>query len=93
VADPGWTREFDDPIPLPRGGQLDTLEDAARYVQNLSKAEHELEEWRIAVEVLLLIVKHNGSTMMARIGMMRAQYPNLPKAPRRKRAKAHKIIR
>jgi hypothetical protein len=53
VADPGWKREFDDPIPLPRGRQLVTLEDAARYIQELPEAEHKLDHWQAAVEALL----------------------------------------
>jgi hypothetical protein len=88
VADPGWRRVFEDPIPLPDGRQLVTLEDAGNYITNLSDADQELEEWRIAIEALLLVVKHNGPTMMARIGMMRALYPAGPKPirkPRRKR--------
>jgi hypothetical protein len=36
------------------------------------KAEHELPKWRNAVEALLLVVQHNGPTMFARIGMMKA---------------------
>jgi hypothetical protein len=66
----GWKRPFDEPIPLPRGRQLVTL--AAKYIQKLPKAEHDLEEWQAAVEVLLLVVELNGPTMMARIGVMRA---------------------
>jgi hypothetical protein len=31
ISGSGWKRPFDDPIPLPRGRQLVTLEDAARY--------------------------------------------------------------
>jgi hypothetical protein len=37
----GWKRPFNDPIPLPRGRQLVTLEDAGRYIMKLPKAEHE----------------------------------------------------
>jgi hypothetical protein len=48
VTNPGWKREFNDPIPPPRGRQLATLEDATRYIQELPKAEHELDDWRIA---------------------------------------------
>jgi hypothetical protein len=33
-ADRGWQRRFDDPIPLPRGRQLVTLEDAGNYITN-----------------------------------------------------------
>lgn len=95
VADPGWEREFDDPIPLPGGGQLVALEDAARYIQALPAAEHEQADWLNAVEALLLVVKHTGPTMFARIGIMRALYrdrPEPPLQPRRKRAKAYRII-
>jgi hypothetical protein len=68
----GWKRKFEDPIPLPRGRQLVTLEDAGRYITKLPKAEHEAE-WQTAVEVLLLVAESNGGpTMLARIGVMRA---------------------
>ena len=67
-----WSSRFDDPIPLPRGRELVTLEDAAKYIQKLPKAEQDLEEWQAAVEALLLVVALNGPTMLARIGVMRA---------------------
>ncbi len=67
-----WSRAFDDPIPLPRGGQFITLKDAANYIQKLPKAEQDLEEWQAAVEALLLVVELSGPTMMARIGVLRA---------------------
>ena len=41
VADRGWKRRFDDPIPLPRGRQLVMLEDAGNYITKLPKAEEE----------------------------------------------------
>ena len=66
------SRAFDEPISVPRGRQLVTLKDAANYIQKLPKAEQDLEEWQAAVEALLLVVEHNGPTMMARIGMLRA---------------------
>jgi hypothetical protein len=34
-----WSSAFDDPIPLPRGRQLVTLKDAAKYIQKLAAAE------------------------------------------------------
>jgi hypothetical protein len=57
VADGGWKRSFDDPIPLPRGRQLVTLEDAGagNYVMKLPKAEHEAAEWQAAMEALILV--------------------------------------
>jgi hypothetical protein len=63
--------------PLPRGRQLVTLGDAARHIQKLPKAEQQLAEWQAAVEALLLVVAHNGPTMMARIGVMRALNRNV----------------
>jgi hypothetical protein len=57
---------------LPKGRQLVTLKDAARYIQKLPKAEQQIEEWQDAVEALLLVVNQNGPTMFARIGVMRA---------------------
>jgi hypothetical protein len=68
----GWKRRFDDPIPLSRGRQLVTLEDAAKYIQKLPPAEQQIAEWQAAVEAMLLVVEHTGPTMMVRIGVMRA---------------------
>jgi hypothetical protein len=72
VAERGWRRRFDEPIPLPRGRQFVTLEDAAKYIQKLPKGEQHLAEWQAAVEAMLLVVEHNGPAMFARIGFMRA---------------------
>jgi hypothetical protein len=68
----GWSRAFDDPIPLPDGRELRTLREAALYVTKLPKAEHDLEEWQAAMAALLLVAEHDGPTMFARIGLMRA---------------------
>jgi hypothetical protein len=71
MADKGWQREFEDPIPLPDGRVLATLMDAGEYITTLPKAEQQLDEWQTAIEVLLL-VSRGGPTMMARIGVMKA---------------------
>jgi hypothetical protein len=47
-------------FPLPRGPQIVTLEDAARYIRKLPKTEQQFEEWLAAVEAMLL-VEQNGS--------------------------------
>jgi hypothetical protein len=49
-ANRGWKRFFDDPIPLPRGRQLVTLQDAGTYITKLPKAEHDVHEWQAAME-------------------------------------------
>jgi hypothetical protein len=59
-------------IPLSRGRQLVTLQDAGAYITKLPKAVHEAAEWQAAMEALILVAKHGGPTMLARIGVMRA---------------------
>jgi len=67
-----WDQRFYDPILLPDGRKLATLREAALYITKLPKAEHDVDEWQAAMEALLLVVEHNGPTMFARIGVMRA---------------------
>ena len=96
MAAKGWSREFYDPIELPKGRKLVTLRDAAQYIIKLPKAERHEPEWQTAAEVLMLIAKRGGDTMIAHIAMMRALHRHKPKpesAPRRKRAKVYKIVR
>ena len=72
VIERGWSRKFDEQIPLPRGRQLVTLEDAGKYITKLPKAVHEAPEWQTAMEVLMLVARLNDPTMMARIGVRKA---------------------
>ena len=72
MAERGWKRRFDDPIPSPRGRQLVTLQDAGNYITKLPKADHEAQEWQAAMEALILVATSGGPTMFARIGVMRA---------------------
>jgi hypothetical protein len=72
ISGKGWKRTFDEPIPLPRGRSLVTLQDAGTYITKLTKATHEAAEWQAAMEALILVVELGGPTMFARIGVMRA---------------------
>ena len=65
-----WKRPFDDPIPLPPGRQLVTLEDAGTYITKMPEPEHEAAEWQAAMEALILVATLGGPTMVARIGVM-----------------------
>ena len=83
------------PIPLPRGRELVTLKDAAGY-KKLPKAERNLPEWQTATEALIMAAEGRGPLMHAHIGVTRALNrgkPNAASAPRRKRAKAYRIVR
>jgi hypothetical protein len=92
-----WDRPFAEPIELPKGKKLVSLRDAAQYIiTKLPKAEHDAEEWQAAMQALLLVAEHDGPTMFARIGVMRAlntHEPEAAPAPRRKVSKAVRIIR
>jgi hypothetical protein len=55
-----WSRRFEDPIPLPRGRQLVTLQDAGTYITKLPKAEHEAAQWQAAMEALILVAESGG---------------------------------
>jgi hypothetical protein len=67
-----WDQTFFDPIELPTRRKLATLRDAALYITKLPKAEHDAKEWQAAMQALLLVAEHDGPTMFAQIGMMRA---------------------
>ena len=66
-----WDRRFADPIELP-GKNLITLRDAAEYITELPKPEHDADQWQAAMQAPLLVAEHDGPTMLARIGVMRA---------------------
>jgi hypothetical protein len=72
-----WDQEFFDPIVLPSGKKLITLRDAAEYITELPKAEHDTPEWQAAMEALLLVVENSGPPMFARIGFMGALNRNV----------------
>jgi hypothetical protein len=67
-----WDQRFFDQVVLPNGRKLATLRDAALYITELPKAEHDAEEWQAAMEALILVAERDGPTMFARIGVMRA---------------------
>lgn len=63
---PGWKRPLADPIALPDGRQLVTLEDAGNYITKLPKAKHEAPEWQTAMEALILVATSGEPTLFAR---------------------------
>jgi hypothetical protein len=85
----GWSREFDDPVPLPGGRQLVTLQDAGTYITELPKAEAQAPEWQTAMQALLLVAEQNGPTIFARIGMMQALHRNVERVFNPDRKETH----
>jgi hypothetical protein len=91
-----WSSRFEDPIALPDGRELVTLEDAARYILTLSDREAKQEHWKLAGEVLIMAAEGRGPLLHARVGMLRAIHHGRPKpqpAQRARRAKAYRIVR
>jgi hypothetical protein len=84
VPDRGWKRPFDDPIPLPDGGELRTPLDAARYVDALPRSMHEREEWQTVMEVLRSAVEGRELVSLLRIAVTLALQESGPtRGPRR----------
>jgi len=57
-----WEQRFFDPITVPGRKPLVTLRDAAEYITELPKAEHEADEWQAAL----------GSAVTSRSGIYRS---------------------
>jgi hypothetical protein len=62
-----WDERFFDPIMVLDREPLVTLRDAAEYITELPKAEHNADEWQAAIQVLLLVAEDDGPPMFARI--------------------------
>lgn len=68
-----WSTPFDEPIALPSGRRLVTLQHAADYVIKLPEDVQQQARWQIAVENLIHAAETGGGFLMfARIAMMRA---------------------
>jgi hypothetical protein len=66
MPDRDWKRAFDEPIPLPDGGELRTLID---YVDALPRSMHEREEWQMVMEVLLSAVEGREPVRLVHIAL------------------------
>jgi hypothetical protein len=68
-----WSTAFDDPIALPGGGTLVTLQQAADHIMKLPQAVQQRAHWQTAIEKLINAAEAGGGWLMfARIGMMQA---------------------
>lgn len=80
-----WTNPFPEPIPLPGGKHLRTLKDAGRFIEKLPENEVAKPAWQTALHVVLQAADHGGPIDFARLGMMRALYPQEPVYDRSRR--------
>jgi|ERR1700741_4936661 hypothetical protein len=88
MTERGWDREFLDPIPLRMAASR-----SGSAMPATAKNEHDTARWRGATVALLLVAEHSGDTMVPRIGIMRALYPDGPApTPRKQRARKYQIV-
>ena len=65
-----WSTPFDDPIALPGGGMLVTLQQAADFIVKLPQEVQQQTRWQTAIENLINAAETGGGWLMfARIGM------------------------
>lgn len=69
-----WAAAFPDPIPLPGGKSLRTLNDAGKFIERLQEAEVSKPAWQTALHVVLQAADHSGPIDFARLGVMCALY-------------------
>ena len=66
MPDKGWSRTFDDLIPLLGGGELRTLRDAGNYIAELPKREHDAPAWCVVKKSNLRQQNGHGSILEGR---------------------------
>jgi hypothetical protein len=70
-----WSTRFPNPIVLPAGGKLATLQDAGEYITRLPKQTHDTPPWQNAMHVLIQAAEYGGPIEFARLGMLQALFP------------------
>jgi hypothetical protein len=76
----GWKRRFDEPIDLPEGGRIATLQEAIAYLANsIPVTEHSMKEVQAAAHCITDAAENDGPMLFARIGMMQAIYRHQPR--------------
>jgi len=74
-----WLRKFSEPIELPNGERLVTLQDAIAWLaKSVPASEHDTEV-QIAAYYLTEAAENNGPMAFARIGMLKAINRNTPR--------------
>jgi hypothetical protein len=87
-----WTRHFGDPIPMPDGGTIRTIGEAARYAAKLPKRIGDTEPWQRAASDLAMASEHAAYVFFARISFYRAVYgDDVPPIGKRRMTKAEQF--
>ena len=82
-----WSRKFSEPIELPNGEKLITLQDAIAWLaKSVPPSEHDTLEVQLAAHCVTEAAEGNGPMVFARIAMLKAinRYKPRPPTPFRK---------
>ncbi|MBB5048873.1 hypothetical protein HNR60_003643 [Rhodopseudomonas rhenobacensis] len=58
-----WSARFSPPIPLPKGGELATLQDARVFLIRLPRHECNSPRWQAALAAVLMVGNDGGPTV------------------------------
>ena len=72
-----WERPFYQPVPLPSGPPARTLRDVANYIKKLPQSEHDLPDWRLAIQMLIDAAEDRAPMLFAKMGVHRAVNRNV----------------
>jgi hypothetical protein len=67
-----WSKQFDEPVILPTGGQLLSLRDAGEYIASLPEREIQREAWKRATGVVMSAADGHLPILTAYIAVLRA---------------------
>jgi hypothetical protein len=85
-----WSRKFSEPIELPNGESLVTLQDAIAWLaRSVPPSEHDTHEVQIAAHCLTDAAENDGPMVFARIAMLKAINRNKPRQPAPSRKPHH----
>ena len=70
-----WNARFSEPIELPDGQFIHTLQDAGAYVSRLPDGIYRTEEWRVATHLLIEAAEETQPVELARFAMIIALNP------------------
>jgi hypothetical protein len=76
-----WSLPFSEPIVMPDGSELATLQDAYDHLNKFPKSEQDAEGWKAAAHCLIEAAEHGGAVAFARIGMLRAMKQQADRDP------------
>ena len=76
-----WNLPFSEPIVMPDGSELATLQDAYDHLNKFPKFQQDAKEWKAAAHYLIEAAEQGGAVAFARIGMLRAMKQQADRGP------------